>query len=122
MFMQKTNEPDDLIRRICDGDQPVQIPIPASAPRLLSEMISEGIMPVLFLATEGGMEIDLSVDKERTTIVGSGARYAEAGTEVIGYAILNEIPLRVRVWIDLSDMCGKATVEVVSSLDSSSEF
>jgi len=104
---------DRLLTSLAAREWRVSVPIEAlNGTAALKEMIDEGVVPVLFVDTAGGTELDVMLDAEReadTTAVRPGC------VRVVGSLVLNDVPVRAIVEIDLETMRGVGRLSVIGS-------
>ena len=102
---------DELVRRLSSGRHPV-VAARATSPIDLEEGIERGYVLLTFTSTQGGTELGVAVDRERSRLDEADFVTGSGVIQLVGRSRLNDDAVEVRADLDLATLAGEGTLVV----------
>lgn len=108
--------PDDLVRRLSEGDQPVEAGLrPSRTARVLKDCIDRGYVHIKFTQTRGGTELGVRLDPESSDTSEADFENQAGRVHLEGTLTLNHVRVRCVADIDLRSLAGTGRLVPFSS-------
>lgn len=103
---------NDLVRRLSEGDHPVELRlIPEATPRVLRERLDGGYLQVKFVDTAGGTELTVPIDRERSDWAIADLERGTGRLRIVGALTLDDVPVRCIADVQLPALQGHGRLE-----------
>lgn len=110
-----SDEPDDLVQRLCDGEHPVEASLrPSPSVDRFKECLDRGYVHIKFTGTRGGTELGIRMD-ESTDLSKANFDQSSGTAHVEGQLTLNYQRVRCIADIELDSLKGTGRLELVDS-------
>jgi hypothetical protein len=97
----------ELLAKLCGAPSPVRISCGDAPPRAaLEDFLDDRIVPVLFIDTLGGAELDILIDPAGTQLEEADGKGGAGVLRLVGDLILDDMPVRARIEVALDTMTG----------------
>jgi hypothetical protein len=104
----------ELVERLSQGIHSVEIALrPERSPHILKECIERGYVHVKFTDTRGGTEVGVRIDENMAQCALADVSRGESTIRVSGTLVLDYIPVRCVVDINLETYNGTGCLQVV---------
>ena len=105
---------NDLVRRLCDGDHPVEVPLrPNKTLEALKQRIDRKYVHVRFTDTKGGTELGFALDQARTDLTQADFHNGSGSVQLVGNLTLDYVKVRCIANIDLGTLGGRGHLETI---------
>jgi uncharacterized protein YbdZ (MbtH family) len=106
---------DDLVSRLCTGEHPLEFATRAQrTAETFKTAIDHDYARVRFTGTQGGTELDLSLDRAATRMDGADFVEGNGTVHLVGTLVLDFVPVRCVANIDLTTLSGTGHLERLS--------
>jgi len=110
------DEPDDLVRRLSEGDHPVEASLrPEKNIARFKESLDRGYVHIKFTDTRGGTELGVRLEPEALDLTQADFEQKKGRVRLSGGLTLNYVPVRCVADIDLETLDGRGHLEIVGS-------
>jgi len=105
---------NDLVRRLCEGDHPVEIVVrPKVTVEGLRECIERKYVHIRFTDTKGGTELGVALDLDSTDLQHADFQNQSGSIKFVGNLTLNYVKVRCIANVDLKTFTGNGHLETV---------
>lgn len=105
----------DLVKRLCEGDHPVEITIrPERTALAVKECIDRGYVHVKFTGTRGGTELGVRLTEDTDTSAADFERQT-GSVKLVGNLTLDYVPVTCVACVDLQTWSGSGHLKLVST-------
>jgi hypothetical protein len=98
---------DDLVQRLCVGDQEVEVSIrPETTAVAFKECIDRGYVHIRFTGTRGGTELGVTLDRDATDLRNASFEDASGSVDLVGRLTLNAVKVQCLAHIEVASLKG----------------
>jgi hypothetical protein len=110
---------NDLVRRLCEGEHPVEISLsPNKTVEALKQCIDRNYVHIRFTETKGGTELGFALNAEGTDISQADFKKGTGSVRFVGNLTLDYVKVRCIANIDLETLSGRGHLEAVEEKSS----
>jgi hypothetical protein len=108
---------NNLVERLSQGWHPVEIRLrPEPTMQALQESLDRGRVQIKFTDTQGGTEIGVPLDRERTDVTAADFEDQHGQITIAGELQLDYVKVRCIAEIDLATLRGRGRLETVDQV------
>jgi len=102
----------NLVEFLCKGDHPIEANPRQKTREAIKERLAIGYVQIKFTDTQGGTELTVPVDRNRSDLRGLESESSSAEITIVGDLTLNYVPATCIARIDLSTLEGVGHLQV----------
>lgn len=103
-----------LVQKLSQGWHPLVVSVgPERSVEGLREALSRGYIHLKFTNTQGGTEVGVAVDRNRSDVSSADFNSKTGKVTIVGSLILDYVPLQCTATIELPQLDGSGHLEVV---------
>ena len=104
---------DPLVKRLAEGDHPIILSRADNSVESFKESIDRGYVLIKFTNTQGGTELGVRLDHERTDLSQADFEQNQGTAHLEGNLTLNYVKVRCLADVELATLDGKGHLEVL---------
>jgi hypothetical protein len=107
---------DELVQRLSEGRHPIELSLrPERTTKVLKECLDRGYVHVKFTGTQGGTELGVPVDRERSALASADLESGAGRIRIVGALNLNFVDVRCVADVDLASLSGEGHLEILDA-------